>query len=572
MSIIFSKLRWQNFLSTGNTFTEIDLKRSNTTLIVGENGAGKSTILDALSYVLYGKPFRKINKPQLVNTINNKNLRVEVEFDSSDKKYKIIRGMKPNVFEIYQDNKIINQNAEMKDYQEMLEKHILKLNHKSFSQIVILGSASFTPFMQLSASHRREVIEDLLDIQIFSTMNNILKSKMQQLKEDLTTADMNVMLTEQKIDLQKKNIQNLRTNNDELILSYKEKIEVEEATHQKYTLDQTQICDSINELTDSISDREKVQAKLKKIYTLEKQLEEKKNKIQQDVFFYHNNDNCPTCKQELDLGFKTSKIDHKTSQLSEIEDALEKLEIERNSYSLREEEIYKVQTSIEQHNKKLMDIVQKMNICKATIQSLQSNIAQIEMQSKKIEQDADVIKKLNEELTDQISFKNKLIETKDLQEIASSVLKDSGIKTKIVKQYIPVMNKLINKYLASMDFFVNFELDENFEEKIKSRYRDEFSYESFSEGEKLRIDLALLFTWRAIAKLRNSASTNLLIMDEIFDSSLDNSGTEEFLKILQTLTQDTNVFVISHKGDSLYDKFNSIIKFEKKKNFSRIAA
>ena len=572
MSITFSKLKWKNFLSTGNVFTEINLKKSNTTLIVGENGSGKSTMLDALSFALYGKPFRKINKPQLMNTINNKSMVVEVEFESGKKQYKIVRGMKPSVFEIYQDSILINQNAEMKEYQETLEKHILKLNHKSFSQIVILGSASFTPFMQLPAAHRREVIEDLLDIQIFSTMNTLLKGKMQRTKEELAVMDMNIALAEQKMDMHKANIQNLKTNNEELIASYNEKIEIERSAYDKLLNEHRIIDKHINELDESISDKDKNSSKLRKIQQLNDSLIEKKMRIAKDISFYHDNDNCPTCKQELENEFKTTKIDDKNKQLQEIDEALTKLEEEKTVTSTRESEINQIQQLINTSTKQALEIYQKMNICQATIQSLETNILQIKNQSKKIEEDATILEALSTEIDEKIQLKNEIAEKRNLQEIAASILKDNGIKTKIIKQYIPIMNKLINKYLASMDFFVNFELNENFEEKIKSRYRDEFSYESFSEGEKLRIDLALLFTWRAIAKLRNSASTNLLIMDEIFDSSLDNSGTEEFLKILQSFTQDTNVFVISHKGDSLYDKFHSVIKFEKKKNFSKIAA
>jgi len=572
MSITFSKLKWKNFLSTGNVFTEINLKKSNTTLIVGENGSGKSTMLDALSFALYGKPFRKINKPQLMNTINNKNMMVEVEFESSGKQYKIVRGIKPTVFEIYQDGTLVNQNAEMKEYQETLEKHILKLNHKSFSQIVILGSASFTPFMQLPAAHRREVIEDLLDIQIFSTMNTLLKGKIQQTKEELAMMDMQIALSEQKMDMHKLNIQNLKNNNEELIESYNEKISIEQDTYSKLSIEHQTLTDEINRLNETIVDKDKNFSRLRKIQQLYDNLTDKKIKLANDISFYHDNDNCPTCKQNLQVEFKSHKIDEKNEQVNEIDQAFIKLDEERESALARETEINQTQEQINSLTKQVTDMFQKMNICKATIQSLETNIIHIKNQSKKIEEDASVLEELSNEINAKIQQKNEIAEKKTLQDIAASILKDNGIKTKIIKQYIPIMNKLINKYLASMDFFVNFELNENFEEKIKSRYRDEFSYESFSEGEKLRIDLALLFTWRAIAKLRNSASTNLLIMDEIFDSSLDNSGTDEFLKILQSFTNDTNIFVISHKGDSLYDKFHSVIKFEKKKNFSKIAA
>lgn len=572
MSIIFSKLKWKNFLSTGNIFTEIDLKKNNTTLIVGENGSGKSTMLDALSYALYGKPFRKINKPQLMNAINNKNMIVEVEFIIGSKHYRIIRGMKPNLFEIYMNDVLINQNADVKEYQETLEKHILKLNHKSFSQIVILGSASFTPFMQLPAAHRREVIEDLLDIQIFSIMNTLLKGKMQQNREDMSSADMNIALIEQKIDMHKNHIQTLKSNNEELIESYNEKIAIEQNQYENELIQYELMNTEYLTLQSMITDKEKNQSRLRKIQQLNDGLIDKKLKISKEISFYHSNDNCPTCKQDLQVDFKENKIEDKNKQLIEINEALVNLEKERNLAVIRDNEIQETQIKIDAYSKEIMNIHQKMNIYKATIQSLETNILQIKKQSKKIEEDASILDALLINLNENINIKNELVEKRNIQEISSTLLKDNGIKTKIIKQYIPIMNKLINKYLASMDFFVNFELNENFEEKIKSRYRDEFSYDSFSEGEKLRIDLALLFTWRAIAKLRNSASTNLLIMDEIFDSSLDNSGTEEFLKILQSFAHDTNIFVISHKGDSLYDKFHSVIKFEKKKNFSKIAA
>jgi len=570
--IIFKTLRWKNFLSTGNSFTEIDLSRSKTTLIVGDNGAGKSTILDALSYGLYGKPFRKINKPQLMNSINGKNLIVELMFDIGKHSYKIVRGMKPNVFEVYQSGKMINQNAEMKDYQEMFEKQILKLNHKSFSQIVVLGSASFTPFMQLPAAHRREVIEDLLDIQIFSTMNVLLKGKMQQNRDDIARTDMQIRLTEQKIELYKQNIEKLKQNNDELIAEYKAKMEVSQKDYYKWINFQKQAQNQNTGLREKIIDQSKMTSKLKKLDDLEYQIHDKRKKIEKEIGFYHDNDNCPTCKQELQVDFKQDRISTRHDQQTELEEALVKLKEEKSKCYDRMREIEEIQAEIDANNHGIDEYIHQIRLIENIMQSHANSIKSIESQTSKIDVDGNQLEVLSTELTENISKKNHLVEQKLLHDIAANLLKDTGIKTKIIKQYIPVMNKLINKYLATMDFFVNFELNESFEEKIKSRFRDEFSYQSFSEGEKLRIDLALLFTWRAISKLRNSASTNLLIMDEIFDSSLDNSGTEEFLKILQSLASDTNVFIISHKGDALYDKFHSVIKFEKHKNFSRIAA
>ena len=570
--INFKFLRWKNLLSTGNNFTEINLSKSKTTLIVGENGAGKSTILDALSFSLYGKPFRKINKYQLANTINNKNVVAEVEFDIGRNSYKVVRGMKPNVFEIYQNGTLLNQNAEMKEYQEIFEKQILKMNHKSFSQVVILGSASFTPFMQLPAAHRREVIEDLLDIQIFSTMNSLLKTKMQQNKEDLAKSEMMIQLANQKIALHKQNIETLKQNNDELIEGYHRKIDTNRKSIEEQSLFVQALVAETEDLKEKIIDQSKVHNKSKKLDTIEFQIKEKRKSLEKEISFFHDNDNCPTCKQELQVEHKNERLAERSSQLNSLEEAFKRFKQERADCDVRLDEIIKVSAEITKKNNKISEIKHSINICNATINSLENNIKSIESQSKKIEEDSSKLEEIQNELSLSVQEKNKYAELRSLHEIAGNLLKDTGIKTKIIKQYIPVMNKLINKYLAAMDFFVEFELNESFEEKIKSRYRDEFSYDSFSEGEKLRIDLALLFTWRAISKLRNSASTNLLIMDEIFDSSLDNAGTEEFLKILETLTSDTNVFIISHKTDNLYDKFHSVIRFEKTKNFSRIAA
>jgi DNA repair exonuclease SbcCD ATPase subunit len=569
--IIFNKLRWRNFLSTGNTYTEIDLNRSKSTLIVGENGAGKSTILDALSFVLYGKAFRKITKPQLLNSINAKNLTVEVEFTIGKTQYRIIRGMKPNVFEIYQNANLINQNADMKEYQEVLERQILKLNHKSFSQIVILGSASFMPFMQLPAGHRREVIEDLLDIEIFTTMNSLLKSKIQENKEDLYNVDLNIKLAEQKISLFKQNAEKLKQNNDILIDEHKQKINELQQAFYKHVESEKTTQNQILTLKETIPDQSKVTTRIKKLDELEYQLKQKISRVNEEISFYHDNDNCPTCKQQLQVDFKEDRIGNRNSQLSELKEGLLKLKEERKICYKRRDEIEIILETIKINEGWIDEIVHNIRLCEHSVQSHNNAIKTIQAQTQKAKIDSNELEVLEKELNDLINEKNKLSELKVTYDVAASLLKDTGIKTKIIQQYIPIMNKLINKYLSSMDFFVNFELNDNFEEKIKSRYRDEFSYQSFSEGEKLRIDLALLFTWRAIAKLRNSASTNLLIMDEIFDSSLDDAGTEEFLKILNNLTQDTNVFIISHKGDSLFDKFHSVIKFEKHKNFSRIA-
>lgn len=568
--LYFEKIRWKNFLSTGNAFTEIDFTRNKTTLIVGENGAGKSTILDALSFSLYGKPFRKINKPQLINTINGKGLEVELEFSIGKRKYLVKRGMKPTLFEIYQDGNIINQDAESKEYQEMFEKNILKLNHKSFCQIVVLGSASFVPFMQLPAAHRREVIEDLLDIQIFSTMNNLLKDKVTKNKSDITDTDYNIKLTAQKIEMHKKHLEELNKSNDDVIEQKNQKIEELTTEINTASVQVTYNQTKIDEKTESISDYTKTQNRVEKLKDLKLQLNAKLTRLEKEIEFFSDHNDCPTCRQGIDHTHKAQIVSNDNDQILEVRAGIEKLDSELTVSKSRIEEINRVILSINELNKEVSNLNVQIDTKSKFIKGLKEEIAALK-KSTKATVDNEQLKLFQTDLKQFLASKEELVADKGVLDVASNLLRDSGIKTKIIKQYVPVMNKLVNKYLASLDFFVNFELNENFEETIKSRHRDEFSYESFSEGEKMRIDLALLFTWRAIAKLRNSVSTNLLIMDEVFDSSLDTNGTDEFLKILYTLTGDTNVFIISHKGDTLFDKFEHILKFEKHKNFSRIA-
>ena len=570
--ILFKAIRWQNMLSTGNQFTEVALDRSKSTLIVGENGAGKSTILDALSFALYGKPFRNINKPQLLNSMTQKNLVVECEFMVGSKHFRVKRGIKPQIFEIYQNGEMINQNSSARDYQEYLEKSILKLSFKSFGQIVILGSANYLPFMQLPAHARREVIEDLLDIQIFTTMNNLLKEKIATNKSAITDTDYQINLIENKIELTQKHIDSLKTNNDHLIQQKAELIDELMSNNLLAEMAITRENNKLEDMQTQIADSDKVSSKRAKLIELESQLETKIRSLKKEITFYHDNDSCPTCRQGIDHDFKDSVLDDRETKQTEVSDALVKIEEEILAINNRVNEITEINKEITAINTKITEYNSDIRSWNNSIRTLELEIEGLMKNTTVIDSSKGDLDLLNTQLGVQQKHKEELANERQVIEVAGVLLKDSGIKTRIIKQYVPIMNKLINKYLAAMDFFVQFELDENFNEKIKSRFRDEFSYASFSEGEKMRIDLALMFTWRAIAKLRNSASTNLLIMDEVFDSSLDVGGTEEFLKILEGLTGDTNTFIISHKGDQLFDKFHSIIKFEKHANFSRIAA
>ena len=569
--IEFKTLRWMNLLSTGNAFTEVNLNEHKSTLIVGQNGAGKSTILDALSFVLYGKPFRKINKPQLINTINGKNCVVEVEFDVGKKKYKVVRGIKPNIFEIYHNGVLVNQSADVKDYQDMLEKTILKLNHKSFNQIVILGSASFVPFMQLPAAHRREIIEDLLDIQIFSVMNSLLKDKVAANKSAITDNRYKLEMVIDKIEIHKKHLEAQKVDNTQLIADKQSKITklTNDVTAIKKNVEQFNR--EIEELRTKLINKDKLSTKQNKLQTLQRQIGERVKKTEKEIGFFTVHDTCPTCNQEISQEFKDSKIDEKSGQHKQLVEGLNKLQEELGIVVESMQEFAEINDSIVELNKNVAVGNNNARFSNEAIQELQIEVTALQEKTMNIENNSSEIKTLMEDQQALGLSKVELEDEKSVYDVASVLLKDSGIKTKIIKQYIPVINKLINKYLASMDFFVNFELDENFEEKIKSRFRDEFSYASFSEGEKARLDLALLFTWRSIAKLRNSASTNLLILDEVFDGSLDNTGNDELLGILQALTQGNNVFVISHKTDAYLDKFEKVLKFEKHKNFSRIA-
>lgn len=567
--IVFKKIKYKNFISSGNYFTEILLNKSQNTLIVGSNGAGKSTILDAMCFVLFGKPFRNINKPALVNSINGKDCLVELEFDIGSKQYKIVRGIKPNVFEIYMNGNLMNQSAAIKDYQEHLEKNILKLNYKSFTQIVILGSASFVPFMQLSASDRRAIIEDLLDIQIFSSMNNVLKDKIASNKESYSETKHKIEFAKQSFDLQNEHIEKMKRNNEDEILKYQTEIETN-TDKIKESIDAcTRITNRITEIQTEISDKDQVNKKIKSLNQLESQIETNMKKLKKDITFFENSDECPTCRQSIQLDFKNNQLVSLNAKVKKCDHGLTELEVKLKEEQQKLDFINEKIELIQELQVKLATYNTSINEMNKYVMKMNSQIDTLRNEKQNLDESTEKLNAIKNELKQLVDKQKELIDEKTYLDAASLLLKDTGIKTRIVKQYLPIINKLVNKYLASLDFFVNFNLDESFKETIKSRHRDEFTYASFSEGEKQRIDMALMLTWRAVAKLKNSTNTNLLILDEVFDSSLDANGTEYLMNILHML-DDVNLFVISHKGDILQDKFRSVIRFEKHNNFSRI--
>ena len=567
--ILFRKIRWKNFLSTGNHFTDLELDKESNTLVVGQNGSGKSTMLDALCFALFGKPFRSVNKPQLINSINGKDCVVEVEFDTNNKSYKIVRGIKPNIFEIYCNGELVNQDAAVRDYQEYLEKFIVKLNFKSFTQIVILGSASFVPFMQLSNSDRRAIIEDLLDIQIFSAMNSIVKDKMSGNKDSLVQNKAEIDVANNTYSLQEKHINELKQNNETKIMEYEQEIANNQSQIVTINSQLETLNGEVETLQLAIADKVEVETKIRKITKLESQIETNIAKYKKDIQFFETNDDCPTCRQSIAPDFKGEQVTSLNTKVSECDHGLKQLE---EKLTIEQERLVDIQNKlklIQSTQVKIATNTTTITEINKYINKLTKEIGSLTNTKENLKTETTKLQLLKEKLDELEQKRKELIDEKSYYEAASVLLKDTGIKTKIIKQYLPIINKLVNKHLATLDFFVNFNLDESFKETIKSRHRDEFSYASFSEGEKQRIDMALMLTWRAVAKLKNSANTNLLILDEVFDSSLDANGTEYLMNILQML-ENVNLFVISHKGDILQDKFRSVIRFEKVKNFSRI--
>jgi DNA repair exonuclease SbcCD ATPase subunit len=568
--ISFSKIKWKNFLSTGNSFIEIDLLSYKSTLIIGDNGAGKSTLLDALAFVLYGTAFRNIRKPQLLNSVNQKNLVVEVEFSNGHSEFLIRRGMKPNIFEIFQNEKLINQTAASRDYQQYLEKDILKMNFKSFSQIVVLGSATFVPFMQLVPASRREIINDLLDMQIFSVMHILLKDRNSQNKEHFKQNEYKTDLTTEKLKLQQKYKETLLQNNQDLvhrkqtqITEYELLIETSSKEKEELSTELTVLLEKSNVYESSVVKKTEYESVLDKLHR-------NLDKLRKEDDFYLKTDACPTCQQTIDPLFKETKRAKIIEKSQEMVQVVPKLD----------EKVKNLQTTIEMYK----NVIDQIKVLRTNIISKDSNILHYQSFIAQLRAEMSELSEKNEnvqELTDNILIlkndlkhltqeKKDIIEEQKLFKIALEMLKDTGIKSLIIKQYVPIINKLVNHYLQLFDFFVQFELDENFNEKIKSRFRDEFSYASFSEGEKKRIDLALMLTWRSIAKLRNSVNTNLLIMDEVFDGSMDGDGVDNLINMIRTVCKDDNLFIISHNRSAMLDKFERVISFKKQGNFSKM--
>ena len=568
--IRFKKIKWKNFLSTGNQWTEIDFEKSSTTLIIGSNGAGKSTVLDALTFVLFNKPFRKITKSQLVNTVNEKDCNVEIDFTVGTRDYRVVRGIKPSIFEIWVGDNMLNQTAAANDQQKYLETNILKLNYKSFTQIVVLGSSSFIPFMQLSAPNRREVIEDLLDIRIFSAMNGVVKDKLRHLRDNIKILELRKESLTDKVSMQKKFIEEIESRGKQDI---KEKREKKDGFANEILNFITHNEELETEVTGLIEDQEKVTGASKtllKLNNLKGKMSNKVSTLTKEHKFFTDNVTCPTCTQNIEESFRLNRIAEVETKAKELQDGYKELQFKIKSEQERElsfntlsKEITKLNNDISQNNTKISGFQQQITDLESEIQTLTDQLANRNTEHEKL---TELRENLNTTFDELVEKKEEL----SYKDYVYNLLKDGGVKTKIIKKYLPLINKQVNRYLQMMDFYINFKLNEEFSETIESPIHEDFCYASFSEGEKMRIDLALLFTWREVARMKNSVNTNLLIMDEVFDSSLDGMGTEEFLKIIRFVIKDTNIFVISHKPD-MHDKFESMIRFEKVKGFSRMA-
>jgi len=570
MKIEFQKVKYKNLLSSGNSWTTIDLNKNRTTLISGTNGSGKSTLLDAIVFGLYGKAFRKITKNQLINSVNNRETVVEIYFQIGQSKYKVMRGIKPAVFEIWRNGELINQDAATKDYQSFLEHSVLNLNYRSFNQIVILGSATYVPFMELPAWQRREVIEDLLDIQIFSTMNTLLKDKVNTNKEDITENSYQQDLINNQLDSAKEHNASIRKIREDEVVKIREKMGGHIETIEKEKEHIESIEGNIASLIENIEDKTSVKAKVEKAKSLRRDIEATLRSNQKELSFFHDHDNCPTCKQGIEHDFKQEKITAGDKKVAELLEGLENLKSKAQEYDNRLEEISQVEDQIKDLNLTIGDHRATIKVSKNALNSYKAELTKAEEQVEAV--DTSKLEKLVEKLNTIETDQTQLFEKKEVLSIVQTMLKDGGIKSRIIRQYIPVMNKLINKYLGAFDLFVDFQLDENFNEVIKSRFRDAFSYASFSEGEKLRITLSIMLAWRSVAKLRNSVSTNLLLLDETLDGALDSVGIESLIDTLHNLNADDNIFVISHRGHQFGDKFDAHLRFQKVKNFSEITA
>jgi len=568
--IIFQTLSWKNFLSTGNYKTTVDLTRHHNTLISGENGAGKSTMLDALTFSLFGKSFRGINIPQLPNSINDRDCEVEITFTIGNNEYRVFRSLKPKKFEIFKNNEMLPQDSKAKDYQKILEEQILKMTYKSFCQVVILGSSNYVPFMKLTAADRRSVVENLLDIDVFSVMNILVRAKLQVAKEYIKDIDIKIEIAKSKVDEKQKLINTLEKKSSDSVEKYRTEIEESQKQIEELQEEIKIQQDNVTNFLEQIKDKDTIPKFLIKMESTEQQLKNKIKTIQKNMKFYEENDTCPSCKQDIKQHHKECVFAEKGKEQKEIETAVEELVERIGETEKRMGDINVVLDSVQNIEKQIAAKQNRISASSQYIDKMQRNIELVLNEGTEVQESKDELNQLNVEGKQHVNKRKELVEDKHYFSIASTLLKDTGVKAKIIKHYLPVMNKLINKYLADMDFFCQFNLDENFNETIKSRHRDEFTYHSFSEGERLRIDLSLLLAWREIARLKNSVNCNLLILDEVFDSSLDSVGTEEFLKLLTSFGSRANIFVISHKSDTMTDKFQNHIVFEKKNNFSRI--